>query len=75
MRRGMIQLAWHWLMFQKNSTLAKWYQARTTAAKQRLRKVMIVALARKLLIAPAVLREDRRGPGRRRSASGRVNGL
>jgi transposase len=50
-RRGMIQLAWRWLMFQKNSTLAKWYGARTTGAKQGLRKAMIVALARKLLIA------------------------
>jgi len=50
-RRGMIQLAWRWLMFQKNSTLAKWYRARTTGATQGLRKAMIVALARKLLIA------------------------
>ena len=50
-RRGMIQLAWRWLMFQKNSTLAKWYGARTRGAKQGLRKAMIVALARKLLIA------------------------
>jgi len=47
----MIQLAWRWLMFQKNSTLAKWYRARTTGAKQGLPKAMIVALARKLLIA------------------------
>jgi transposase len=50
-RRGMIQLAWRWLMFQKNSTLAEWYRARTTGATQGLRKAMIVALARKLLIA------------------------
>jgi transposase len=50
-RRGMIQLAWRWLMFQKNSTLAKWYRARATGAKQGLRKAMIVALAGKLLIA------------------------
>ena len=51
MRRGMIQLARRWLMFQKNSTLAKWYRERTTGPKQRLRKAMIVALARILLIA------------------------
>jgi transposase len=50
-RRGMIQLAWRWLMFQKNSTLAKWYRARTTGTTQGVRKAMIVALARKLLIA------------------------
>ena len=50
-RRGMIQLAWRWLMFQKNSALAKWYRARTTGGQQGLRKAMTVALARKLLIA------------------------
>src|SRR6516162_2446033 len=50
-RRGMIQLAWRWLMHQKNSKRAQWYQARTTGAKPGVRKTMIVALARKLLIA------------------------
>jgi transposase len=50
-RRGMIQLAWRWLMFQKDSPLTQWYQARTAGAGQAVRKTMIVALARKLLIA------------------------
>ena len=50
-RYGMIQLAWRWLMHQKNSELAQWYQMRTTGAKPSVRKTMIVALARKLLIA------------------------
>jgi transposase len=50
-RRGMIQLAWRWLMFQKNSALTQWYLARTEGAGQAVRKTMIVALARKLLIA------------------------
>lgn len=50
-RRGMLQLAWRWLMFQKESALAKWYRARTENALPRARKTMIVALARKLLIA------------------------
>ena len=50
-RRGMIQLAWRWLMQQKNTELAQWYLTRTTDAKPGLRKTMIVALARKLLIA------------------------
>src|SRR5712672_628303 len=49
-RRGMIQLAWRFLMFQKDSTLAHWFYARTKQAPQ-TRKTMIVALARKLLIA------------------------
>jgi transposase len=50
-RHGMMQLAWRWLMHQKNSELAQWYQTRTTGAKPSVRKTMIVALARKLLIA------------------------
>jgi transposase len=50
-RRGMIQLAWRFLMFQKESALAQWYRARTADARGGARKTMIVALARKLLIA------------------------
>ena len=50
-RRGMIQLAWRWLLHQKNSALAQWYRSRTTDDRKATRKVMIVALARKLLIA------------------------
>jgi transposase len=49
-RRGMIQLAWRFLMFQRESALAQWYRARTAAARQATRKSLIVALARKLLI-------------------------
>ena len=49
-RRGMIQLAWRSLMFQKGSALAQWFRARTENARG-TRKLMIVALARKLLIA------------------------
>jgi transposase len=50
-RRGMLQLAWRWLMFQKDSALAQWYRSRTADGRKDTRKVMIVALARKLLIA------------------------
>jgi len=49
-RRGMIQLAWRFLIFQKESALAKWFRSRTENAP-RTRKTMIVALARKLIIA------------------------
>jgi len=49
-RRGLVQLAWRFLLFQKDSALAQWYRARTGV--QGVRKtVLIVALARKLLIA------------------------
>jgi transposase len=50
-RRGMIQLAWRFLRFQKQSALALWYQVRTADSRPGTRKTMIVALARKLLIA------------------------
>jgi transposase len=45
-RRGMIQLAWRFLL----SALAQWYRTRTESTDKK-RKTMIVALARKLLIA------------------------
>jgi transposase len=50
-RRGMLQLAWRFLRFQGDSHLARWYRARTADARGGTRKAMIVALARKLLIA------------------------
>src|SRR5947199_1177951 len=50
-RRGMLQLAWRFLRFQGDSHLARWYRARTADARGGTRKTMIVALARKLLIA------------------------
>jgi len=49
-RHGMIQLAWRFLLFQKDSALAQWFRVRTENARG-TRKTMIVALARKLLIA------------------------
>jgi transposase len=50
-RRILMQLAWRWLRFQADSALSRWFAARTGGAKGRLRKIMIVALARKLLVA------------------------
>jgi len=50
-RCGMIQLAWRFLRFQKDSALAQWFRARTADGRGSTRKTMIVALARKLLIA------------------------
>jgi transposase len=49
-RRGMIQLAWRFLLHQKGSALARWYRARTADARAGRRKTLIVALARKLLV-------------------------
>jgi len=55
-RRGMVQLAWRFLLFQKESALALWYRARTADSRIGTRKTMIpafarTALARKLVIA------------------------
>lgn len=49
-RQGMLQFAWRFLRFQKDSPLAEWYRQKTQGRRD-MRKVMIVALARKLLIA------------------------
>ena len=50
-RRGLIQLAWRFLLFQKDSALAQWFRSRTEGANGARKTKMIVALARKLLIA------------------------
>jgi transposase len=46
-----IEQAWAWLRFQPESALSQWYQSRFGGGSKRLRKIGIVALARKLLIA------------------------
>ena len=50
-RRMMVQLAWGWLRWQSDSALAQWYQRRFATGGSRQRRIGIVALARKLLIA------------------------
>jgi len=50
MRSVAIEIAWGWLRYQPQSELSRWYQERYGSGSPRLRKVGIVALARKLLI-------------------------
>jgi transposase len=50
-RGSAIELAWGWLRFQPQSELTKWYEHRFGSGSKRIRKIGIVALARKLLIA------------------------
>ena len=50
-RAQLIQMTWRWLGHQPESALSKWYESRTAGARGRIRRVMVVALARKLLIA------------------------
>ena len=47
----MVQLSWGWLQYQPDSELSQWYQRRFGGGNSRVRKIGIVALARKLLIA------------------------
>jgi len=51
LRTTMIQLAWLWLRHQPGSALSLWFQERVRRNGGRLKKPMVVALARKLLIA------------------------
>ena len=50
-RANLVQMAWRWLRHQPDSVLSKWFEERTAGARGRIRRVMIMALARKLLIA------------------------
>ena len=46
-----VELAWGWLRYQPSSDLALWYQRRFGHGSSRLRRIGIVALARKLMVA------------------------
>ena len=45
-----IEIAWCWLRFQPDSALSRWYEERFAHGSSRLRRIGIVAVARKLLI-------------------------
>jgi transposase len=50
-RTAAIEFAWLWLLHQPNSALARWFKQRTVNASKRIRRIAIVALARKLMVA------------------------
>lgn len=50
-RTLMVELSWLWLRYQPNSELSQWYEQRFGRGGKRMRRIGIVALARKLLIA------------------------
>jgi transposase len=50
-RKAMGQLAWLWLRNQPDSALSAWYRDRVRDGKGRVKRIAIVALARKLLVA------------------------
>ena len=47
----MVELAWLWQRYQPSATQVVWFRQRVGSTGRRVRKVMVVALARKLLIA------------------------
>jgi transposase len=50
-RRTAIELAWLWLRHQPGSALTRWFHERVGSTKGRLRRIMLVAMARKLIVA------------------------
>jgi transposase len=50
-RHAAVELAWLWLKHQPESALSRWFKQRTLDASKRVRRIMIVALARKLMVA------------------------
>lgn len=50
LRTAMVQAAWLWLRHQPDSALSRWFHARVAQGSGRVRKTMITALARKLLV-------------------------
>ena len=50
-RHKAIELAWLWLRHQPDSALSRWFRERTAHAGSRIRRIAIVALARKLIVA------------------------
>lgn len=50
-RRRIVELAWCWLRYQPQSALSRWFAKRFAASGKRMRRVGIIALARKLLVA------------------------
>ena len=50
-RLAAVELAWLWLRHQPNSALTHWFLARTANASKRIKRIAIVALARKLMVA------------------------
>jgi len=50
-RQALVELAWLWLRHQPESELSRWFHGRVGAARGRGRRIAIVALARKLLVA------------------------
>jgi transposase len=50
-RHAAVEMSWLWLIHQPDSALSRWYRERTANASKRIKRIAIVALARKLVVA------------------------
>jgi transposase len=50
-RHKAVEMAWLWVLHQRDSALTRWFKARTANASKRIRRIAIIALARKLVVA------------------------
>ena len=50
-RRTAIELAWLWLRHQPESALTRWFHERVGSSKGRMRRILLVAMARKLIVS------------------------
>jgi len=50
-RTAAIEAAWLWVRYQPDSAISRWFRARVGSAKGRVRRIAIVAVARKLMVA------------------------
>jgi transposase len=46
----MIEVAWLWRKYQPDSVLSKWYEGRAASQSPRIRRIMLIALARKIIV-------------------------
>lgn len=51
LRKTMVELAWMWVRYQPDSALSRWFVGRVGTARGRVRRIAIVAVARKLLVS------------------------
>ena len=73
-RKLAIELAWLWVRHQPESDLSCWFRRAVGDIKGRMRRIAIVALARKLMVALLALSRDRRSADRRRLRPEPLNG-
>jgi transposase len=50
-REKAVEMAWLWLRHQRDSALTRWFKARSANASKRIKRIAIIALARKLIVA------------------------